>query len=89
VLPGASTALNGSGGVANGGVLRGGGGAVTSLPVASAGQAIGQTNGAAPHLPPSMTKLPAPKVVGGSAAPRVAARPLDAGERPPFDPDGT
>lgn len=40
------------------------------------------------HLPPSMTKLPAPKVVGVSALPQ-APIPLSAGERPPFDPDGT
>ena len=47
---------------------------------------------APPHLPPSMTKLAAPKVVGvtgGSALPAAGARPLAAGERPPFDPDGT
>jgi len=48
----------------------------------------GQRNGAAPpHLPPSMTKLAAPKVVGGAAP--TPARSLPAGERPPFDPDGT
>lgn len=41
------------------------------------------------HLPPSMTKsLAAPRVVGGATAPTPATT-LAAGERPPFDPDGT
>ena len=40
-----------------------------------------------PHAPPSLTKLAAPKVVGGAAP--TAPRSLAAGERPPFDPDGT
>ena len=42
-----------------------------------------------PHLPPSMAKLAAPKVVGGSTPPRAAVRALPEGEHPPFDPDGT
>lgn len=53
------------------------------------------TNGAAPngpatppHLPPSMAKLAAPKVVGVTQQ-TPAVRVLAAGERPPFDPDGT
>jgi len=42
-----------------------------------------------PHLPPSMAKLAAPKVVGGTTPPRAPARALPEGEHPPFDPDGT
>lgn len=42
-----------------------------------------------PHLPPSMTKsLAAPKLVGGATA-QGPIKALAAGERPPFDPDGT
>jgi len=41
-----------------------------------------------PHLPPSMAKLAAPKVVGVTQQ-TPAVRVLAAGERPPFDPDGT
>jgi sec-independent protein translocase protein TatB len=54
----------------------------------------GSANGPAvgdvpPHLPPSMTKsLAAPKVVGGATA-HAPIKTLAAGERPPFDPDGT
>jgi sec-independent protein translocase protein TatB len=56
-------------------------------------------NGAAggaipPHLPPTIARLAAPRVVGGApgrstiaAAPRSTVRPSDG--RPPFDPDGT
>jgi sec-independent protein translocase protein TatB len=42
-----------------------------------------------PHLPPSMTKLAAPKVVGVVGLPKTPVRVLADGERPPFDPDGT
>jgi sec-independent protein translocase protein TatB len=88
VTPVASTALNGSGSAAGtygNGVLNGH--ASNGPPSVSTGQ--GQAAGSTPpHLPPSMTKLAAPKVVGGVPQ-RVAARALDAGERPPFDPDGT
>jgi sec-independent protein translocase protein TatB len=86
--PAASTALNGSGGPGTAyrsGVLNGHPSNGTLAAPAGQGQAAGTTP---PHLPPSMTKLAAPKVVGG-APHRVAARALDAGERPPFDPDGT
>ena len=44
---------------------------------------------APPHLPPSMTKLAAPKVVGVVGPPKAPVRVLANGERPPFDPDGT
>ncbi len=86
--PGASTALNGAGspgGTYGNGVLNGRASNVAPMTTAGQGQAAGPTP---PHLPPSMTKLAAPKVVGGVPH-RVAARALDAGERPPFDPDGT
>jgi sec-independent protein translocase protein TatB len=86
--PVASTALNGSGGPGGtygNGVLNGHASNVAPTASAGQGQAAGQTP---PHLPPSMTKLAAPNVVGGVPH-RVAARALDAGERPPFDPDGT
>ncbi|MET0865424.1 MAG: hypothetical protein ABWZ98_13920 [Nakamurella sp.] len=52
--------------------------------VGSAGSATRPPSAA----PPSMTKLAAPKVVG-QFTPRATAPPLAAGERPPFDPDGT
>jgi sec-independent protein translocase protein TatB len=86
--PVASTALNGSGapgGTYGSGVLNGRASNVAPAASVGQGQAAGQ---APPHLPPSMAKLAAPKVVGGVPH-RVAARALDAGERPPFDPDGT
>lgn len=54
---------------------------------APGGAAAEKTPATPPHLPPSMTKLAAPKVVG-SPTPRPAAV-LATGERPPFDPDGT
>ena len=42
-----------------------------------------------PHVPPSMVKsLAAAKLVGGTSA-HAPIRTLAAGERPPFDPDGT
>ena len=41
-----------------------------------------------PHLPPSMTKPAAPKLVG-TTTPPAPVRALAAGEHPPFDPDGT
>jgi len=65
-------------------------GAATNAAVSAGAVANGPaTNGALPaHLPPSMTKLSAPKVVG-SSPPRTSAPALAGGERPPFDPDGT
>jgi sec-independent protein translocase protein TatB len=46
-------------------------------------------NAAVPaYLPPSMMKLAAPRVVG-MTTPTPAVRVLAAGERPPFDADGT
>lgn len=59
-------------------------GAASDGPAVAAG-----SGGPPPHLPPSMTKtLAAPRVVGG-APPHTPSRTLAAGERPPFDPDGT
>jgi len=105
VAPTGSSALNGGGVRSNGGATSVGplrNGRETSAILSSA--AAGRPNGSTPpHLPPSMTKLAAPKVVGG-VAPRAAAAARPAGdrptpprpvggssndERPPFDPDGT
>ena len=105
VAPAGSSALNGGGVRSNGGATSVGplrNGRETSAILSSA--AAGRPNGSTPpHLPPSMTKLAAPKVVGG-VAPRAAAAARPAGERPdpprpaggssnderpPFDPDGT
>ena len=78
VAPVGSSALNGSMST----------GRDASAIISSAPAGPRQNGSAPPHLPASMTKLAAPKVVGG-AAPRAAAPVLPAGERPPFDPDGT
>lgn len=66
----------------------------SATPAAGAGRSTPGPTGAIvpPHLPPAMTKLAAPNVVGGTGE-NTTRRPLpvalNAGERPPFDLDGT
>lgn len=104
---GGITGFLGLGSTPGAGGERTGPGSVTETPAQTNGSAAspaGQTadgvsstpmtdaTPAPPHLPPSMSKLAAPRVVGvtgQSALPAAGTRPLAAGERPPFDPDGT